>query len=413
MEVSYRLHVAGDQPKRDAVLPELPGSTTYEPGMLDRIGEQFNDRSPMLLGAGIGGGALGAHLLRRGGGGIFRGLAGGIVGALAGVALGATGLALLHGIGDHRAPASVREGTVAQSEVREREHVKVMTYNLHGGMGGPEKFGSSGEELDRLAEVIRREDPDVLILQESDNAATRSNYVDTLDQLSKRLHPDSAVGGTAETTIVGREQDVAVMTFHGFRIQDARNIVHPDPRGGGSGVRFRAWLRDVKIAAGHVLGKDWATDPSVGYAVRNTLDTMIRTPKGNEVRVLGGHYEWPTAGVDHQQRQVGDVAGALDAWSGPTIWGADFNVQRATPEGRREQEIMANAGLHDAFETAGVPITQRVSNPELRNPEGGGIDRIYASEHAKVQGARVVREAGDASDHLPVVTDLELQPEQG
>lgn len=412
MEVSYRLHVVGDEPTRDHVLPDLPGSTSYEPGMIDRFGEQVHSSLPLIAGSGIAGSALGATLLRRGGGGIFKGIVGGIAGALSGVALGGIGLAAVRGIGSHRPPQAVQGAPVADPTVHEAERVKVMTYNLHGGMGGPGAFGSSSQELDRLADVIRREQPDVLLLQESDNFGTRSNYRDTMRELDRRLGSDSAVGATAETTIMGRDQEVAVMTFNGFTVEDARNIVHADPRGGGFPVRFSSWLRDAKTAVGSILGKDWSE--GTGYAVRNTIDTMIRTPKGNEVRVLAGHYEWPNA-VDHQARQVGSVAGALDAWNGPTIWGADFNVQRSSRWGESEQQIMGRAGLHDAFESVPddrrLPIPDRVSNPGHVNAAGGGIDRIYASDQARAIDARVVNEAGDASDHLPVVAEFDLVPD--
>lgn len=132
------------------------------------------------------------------------------------------------------------------------------------------------------------------------------------------------------------------------------------------------------------------------------------------MRVLSGHYEWPGP-IDHQARQVGAVAGALDAWNGPTIWGADFNVRTNGASGDRERAIMDAAGLTDTF--GDTPAREQVSmthlstNPDEAETAGGGIDRIYVSDHAKVtSAARVVREAGNASDHLPVVTEVELQP---
>jgi endonuclease/exonuclease/phosphatase family metal-dependent hydrolase len=147
--------------------------------------------------------------------------------------------------------------------------------------------------------------------------------------------------------------------------------------------------------------------------VRNTLDTMVSTPAGNDVRVLSGHYEWPVEGVDHQARQVGAVAGALDAWDGPVIWGADFNVESGSAVGREEHRIMGEAGLADSFDAAPadgrVPLDQRDTHPGRTN--GSGIDRIYSStDGTRVLETHVGREAGDASDHSPVITELELQP---
>lgn len=415
MEISYRLNVAGPAPARETLLPELPGATTYEPGVIDRMGEQVQSSWPLVAAGAIGGGVIGSKLLRLGGGGIFRGILGGIAGVLGGASITMAGLALGRGMGDHAKPEAPKGASVASTEVVAREKVKVMTYNVHGGMGGPGKFGSSDEELDRLADVIRREQPDVLLLQEVDRFGTRSNHRDVLAELDERLGADSAVGVTALTQVTGRNQDVAVMTFNGFKIADARNIVHPDPRGGGFDVRSAAFFRDAKVVAGTVLGRDWTE--GVQYQVRNTIDAIVTTPEGTDVRVLSGHYEWPGP-VDHQGRQVGAVAGALDAWKGPTIWGADFNVRAHSVSGSREKQLMADAGLRDTFGSTDVreqvSMTGLALNPTEAESAGGGIDRIYASDHATVTSpARVVREAGDASDHMPVVTEVELRPEGG
>jgi endonuclease/exonuclease/phosphatase family metal-dependent hydrolase len=69
--------------------------------------------------------------------------------------------------------------------------------------------------------------------------------------------------------------------------------------------------------------------------------------------------------------------------------------------------------MHDTF--GDTPLAKQDSDVTNRaNPDpgvhaDGGIDRIYASAQARVLDTRVVTEAGDASDHLPVVTELELQ----
>ena len=413
MEISYRLNVSGPGPSRGSLLPGLPGAERYEPSSLARAGEQVRSSLPLVAVGSVAGVVLGTKLLRMGGGGIFRGIVGGIAGVLAGATLTAAGLAAARGIGSHREPARPDGAKTADPTVHERERVKVMTYNVHGGMGGPGEFGSSEEELDQLADVIRREQPDVLLLQEVDSFATRSDHTDVLRELDERLGADSAVGATAMTQVTGRNQDVSVMTFNGFKVEDARNIVHPDMRGGGIGVRFSSAVDDAKKMLNAKLGTEFET--GARYHARNTIDAIVRTPAGNSVRVLSGHYEWPSKETDHQARQVGSVAGALDAWDGPTIWGADFNVKANSEWGESERRILGDAGLRDTFGDA--PFEEQVSmtdvsrNPQESTTRGGGIDRIYASEHATPIETRVVGEAGDASDHLPVVTELELVPD--
>lgn len=415
MEISYRLHIVGQKPTRDVTLPELPGSSSYEPGLIDSFGETLSESWPTLGVGGLAGGLAGAKLVNKfSGKGFFRTGLGGMVGVALGVFGTGIALAQLRGSDNHRKPSVSGAGPVASTKVETREDLRVMTYNLHGGMGGPKEFLSSDAEIDALAEAIKQEKPDVLVLQEVDRFSTRSNYRNVLKSLADRLDADSAVGAPAMTNATGREQDVAIMTFNGNTITDARNIIHQDPRGNGLSVRLSAALRDAKAGIGSIFGKKWNAGRRI--EVRNTVDAMVRTANGNSVRVLSGHYEWPGPGADHQARQVGSVAGALDAWSGPTIWGADFNVRNDSKPGERERQIMDEAGLRDSFEATDeedrVPAKERSTHPGDAVGIRGGIDRIYVSSQFDVNQTWVSRDAGDASDHLPVVTDITLKPDR-
>jgi endonuclease/exonuclease/phosphatase family metal-dependent hydrolase len=414
LDISYRLHTTTGQPDRSVLLPELPGAGEHSPPMFDRMGEALQGAWPIVAAGSIGGGVIGSKLLRLGGGGIFRGIIGGIAGVLGGAALTMGTMALLRG-NDHAKPV-VPDGAVqASTEVATREHVKVMTWNIHGGMGGPGEYGGSEEEMDKLAEVIRREQPDIVLLQEVDDFAPRSTWSDNLAELDERLDPTSTVAGGAATNITGRDQHTAIMTFHGFEVEDARNVIHQDPRGGGFATRTRSLLNQGKGVIDHFFGTELEQQTD-DYQVRNTMEGLVRTPGGSTVRVLSGHYEWPNGLYDHQDLQVGDMSRAIAAWHGPTIWGADFNIRDGVNRGAIERRLMAAAGLHDTFgdtpEYQKVSMVSGIATAVEGDPSAaeGGIDRIYASDHAKVLGTRVVREAADASDHLPVVTELELEP---
>jgi endonuclease/exonuclease/phosphatase family metal-dependent hydrolase len=274
------------------------------------------------------------------------------------------------------------------------EHIRVMTYNLHGGQGGPDQTGGSQDKLDSLAAAIRREHPDVVVMQEVDWDADRSGFLDTLDGLARRLHPSSNVEASPGANATGRHQSVAVMTFGAFRIANARNIEHGDGLSAGIGRRSRAFM--------HVSG-------TPAYVPRNTIDTIVTTPAGNDVRVLGGHYGWPSAGSGNEQ-QVQDVplAAALAAWRGPTLLGGDFNVSsQDRAHYTTEATAMGHAGLTDTFTDAGIgPADKRRASLS----GGGAIDRIYTSTQFHVDHVRVARDAGWASDHQPVVADLTLEP---
>jgi len=399
------VHVEGAPLSRAVAMPALPGAVHYQPANTDRMGEQSQAHPIMTIGGTILGSIAGASLLRAGHGGILRGIIGGLLGAAAGFGSVTWGMALADAERAHDTSAS-QSGRAADPRVQNGEHVRVMTWNVHGGMGGPNEFLASERELDLIAAAVRREHPDVLVLQEVDRYAARSNLTNTLQEMERRLDPTSAVGATAKTQIAGRDQEVAVMTFNGFEVENARDVIHPDPRGGSMPVRLAAWWRDTREFLGDRIGQDWASS-EVDYQVRNTIDTMVRTPAGTSVRVLSGHYEGPNQQYDHQELQIRTLAQALDAWQGATIWGADFNVSSAGANGAKERAIMADAGLFDSFADVGyAPDDPR----RFTSSEGTPIDRIYHSRQFSASGTHTVR-ADWASDHEAVVTDLVLHPD--
>ena len=206
--------------------------------------------------------------------------------------------------------------------------------------------------------------------------------------------------------MTGRSQHVAVMTFHGIRVTNARSFVHEDPYGNGLSRRVRGAVNDIRKAVSDLRHKPAADVATPPLDVRDTLDTMLHTPAGNDIRMLTGHYGSRTRRFDHPANALYPVAAAVSAWNGATILAGDFNVRSATGDGSRERSVLSGAGLTDAFVAAGYApgAEERASIPE--SPVD--IDRIYTSRHARVASVSVVRDAGNASDHYPVIADLQL-----
>jgi endonuclease/exonuclease/phosphatase family metal-dependent hydrolase len=401
---------------RQTAMPPLPGATQWHLPFADRLGAGIIEH-PWLTGLAALGGAVGGFKLLRMVrhtiplplmGGL---LAGGLVGVGAAWALGS--------FAAHRAttaPPGANGGDdrpAPSVEVHQREQLKVMTYNLHGGMGPHNDYRASDEDLDRLAEEIRRQDPDIVTLQEVDLDASRSSHRDVLAELSERLHPDSAVEAAPWIYASGRTQHVGVMTFHGNRVDNARNIIHEDPYGSGVIRRVKGFAVDArKFWYNFVLHKptppnDWT--PS--YVPRNTIDTIVHTRAGNDVRVLAGHYSGPNSRTDYQAESTIPLALRLDAWHGPTILGGDFNVRSTTePYYQRERDALKAAGLLDTFSTEGIKADDDRRRSTIN--DGAPIDRIYVSDQFTSSDTHVVRGEDDppASDHHPVVTTLELAP---
>jgi endonuclease/exonuclease/phosphatase family metal-dependent hydrolase len=151
------------------------------------------------------------------------------------------------------------------------------------------------------------------------------------------------------------------------------------------------------------------------YFPRVTTDAMLETPAGNHVRVMGGHYNGPTAETDYQSAQVRPVAQLADDWVGPTIWGADWNVKSDSPAGASEHSIMSGVGLTDAFDAVGIKADDAARKSFGDTPRTR-IDRIYVSKQVDVRGIHVAPyPAGEpgASDHHPLIADLHLTADQG
>lgn len=376
----------GLQPTHVAALPQVSDLDVHEPALIDRFGDQVRDRWPVIAGSGIAGIALGA--VTRGG-----------LGALAGGILGAT-LAMGFGMATaHRSveTSAARAGAAtADPSVRTSEALRVMSINLHGGMGPEGAEGSDGDKLDRLARYIETQDPDVVLVQEADLFAPRSNRTDTLGELARRLHADGAVAVAPATRLSGHQEATGVLTFNGTTVADARGIVAADPHGDGS---VRRMLASIGRAPDH--------------HPRSTTEALVTTPGGTNIRVMSAHDNWQMGDIDPTDREVAPVAAAIGEWSGPTIYGGDFNVEGASASAAKEARFLGDVGLRDAFTERGIPLGDARRATFGSGTPSEELDRIYASRHFEAHDARVVDFPADEpepSDHRAVVVDYRLAP---
>ena len=367
-----------------ASLPAL-SEPAHVRSAIDSVGTQLRNQAPFVA----GGSGIGAALGATSGLGMARGL---LLGATTGALFGGrVGRVRLH------SPAGSVVGSDAVAAVTPvaTETLRVMEFNVHGGMGAPGKFFATPAKLDLLAETIKQERPDIVLLQELDNWAVRSNFVDTLTALAKRLRPTGAVMTAAIDKVNGRREGTGVMTFNGATITDARGLRIGDALGDNSGRRFRATADAWAALLGTKVGRTWLPFGGMKeYQPRVATDAMVRTVGGNSIRVLSGHFSPPQHGIDEPKRQVDPVVATIGTWPGPTIFGADFNIRDGSPEFAREHEVFASVGMAES--TAGAPSNS---------------DRVYASAHFSAADPRkLVQPEGSvrASDHYPVVVDLAL-----
>ncbi|MGU3294772.1 endonuclease/exonuclease/phosphatase family protein [Williamsia sp. M5A3_1d] len=361
--------------------PKLPRIDVddHRPGLVDVVGATIRDRGWWVI-AGV---VIGIVIALFASGDV---VSAAIAGAVGGFVLAfAVSQFLGLRLGPHRTDIPIVDVVP--------ETLRVMEFNVHGGMGGPGKFFATRATLDHLAAAIAAHRPDVVLLQELDDFAVRSNGTDTLARLARRLTPTGAVMAPAAEKGYGRREGTGILTLGGITVGDARGLRIGDPFGDGTFRRLR-WSITMWLGA-LTGGRFRPFGPVPEYQPRGACEAMIRTPAGNEIRVVSGHFSSPHDGVDEPARQVAPVAEILGRWRGPTIVGADFNVRDGSPEFAAEHERFDAAGLIEA--TAGAPANS---------------DRIYASAHFAATDARkhdTPPGESPASDHAPVTVDLHLR----
>jgi endonuclease/exonuclease/phosphatase family metal-dependent hydrolase len=250
--------------------------------------------------------------------------------------------------------------------------VRALTFNIRHGVGL-----DGVHDLDRVARVIEGAEADLAALQEVDrHLSPRSGYLDQADWLARRLDMDMAYGPVVDlgpSTLPPAPTDARAGRPDGARRQygiallsraplhDARNLLLTRPRGG-----------EQRGLLGAVVDVD-----------------------GRAVRVFCTH-------LQHRSRserlaQATQIAGSLSGGAGPVVLMGDLNARPGDPEIAPLTEV-----LDDVWVVAGdgAGFTFDAATPHAR------IDYILTSADLAARSATVL--PTDASDHLAVVAELEL-----
>jgi endonuclease/exonuclease/phosphatase family metal-dependent hydrolase len=224
----------------------------------------------------------------------------------------------------------------------------VLTWNIHRGVGSDRRY-----DLRRVVDFIRRHQPDIVALQEVDSRGR--------DPLNLPLAAFKAVLGT--------------------HAAEARTIVGPDGHYGH--VLISRWpIEDVRLH-----------DISVGRRERRcAIEATIDAP-GGRFRVVAAHLG---LGLGERRRQIAhlvELARAAMPSPGPgMVMLGDFNDWHG--EIRR--------GLTHLMPAWSVLRTFPAWRPVFK------LDRIFCRPAGALIACWTDSEARRASDHLPVVADLDL-----
>ncbi len=251
-----------------------------------------------------------------------------------------------------RSPSPTRQGQGRGSSIR------VMSYNIHHGTG------ISGElDLEKVAEVIREADADIIGLQEVDrNFSHRSAYQDQAKLLAAYVGMDYVYG-------------------------ESITVRHLFP-GMGTGYYGNMILSRYPIIESDILRlpTSWGTEP------RTALRAVIATPYG-KLQVWSTHL-----GLSHKdrQQQVEVLLEAVERSRIPSIVLGDFNALPGSPE------IQTMAGrLQDVGQVAGDSRGTFYIDSAQELPR---IDYIWLDSCLRPVNYDVIDST--ASDHLAVTADI-------
>jgi endonuclease/exonuclease/phosphatase family metal-dependent hydrolase len=241
--------------------------------------------------------------------------------------------------------------------------MRLLSYNIHKGVGGADRR----YRLDRIIDVIRAEQPDLVCLQEVDFNVKRSRFDNQPDILADRLR--------AHTSLY--------------------QLNHPRRAGGYGNLILSRW----PLVSRHQL--------SIRYRRRKNRGAqmvVVDTPTGH-LRLVNWHL-----GLGERERRW-QVKHLLEhhlfGHGGhlPTLIAGDYNDWRNTLGRLR----FAPHG----FEQVTAPTRHYRSFPAFFPL--AALDKVYRKGPVHIESAGTVRhrQARRASDHLPLLVDFQLEARSG
>jgi len=244
---------------------------------------------------------------------------------------------------------------ISAEPLRSSQTLRVMTYNIHVGVGMDKKL-----DLPRVAAVINAQHPDLIGLQEVDRGVTRTQGIDEIAELAKLTRMDYAFAFNLHYQ--GGQYGVAILSRLPIRATDHR-------------------------------------------LYQNTREAERRGFIRAEVNVNGRVLNFATTHLDYQYDdgrlfEAQQLLRALKDVKGPLIVVGDFND---IPAGSAYQLMRYQFG--DAcIESRGTDegFSYPTDKPAKR------IDYIFVRSTDRIRTKRAWVVRTEASDHIPVVADLEV-----
>jgi len=226
--------------------------------------------------------------------------------------------------------------------------VRVMTWNIHSGFGPDRRF-----DLVRIVNAIKRNRPDVVALQEVDSRHTVPPAAPAFAVLREAVGPH----GVEASSIITSDGAYGQMLLSRWPFATTK-------------------IHDITHAQ---------REP------RRAIEVEVAGPSGR-FRVIATHFGLSLA---ERRRQARRLVAIARPHAMPTIMLGDFNewFWPASFRGALGRELPART-KHATFPS---------SYPLLR------LDRIFCWPPGAMRESFVDRDARSASDHLPVIADVEIE----
>ncbi len=234
--------------------------------------------------------------------------------------------------------------------------LRVMTYNIHVGVGMDKKL-----DLERIAAVINQQQPDLVGLQEVDRGVKRTQGVDEIAELARLTKMEFAFAHNLD--FQGGQYGVAILSRLTIQKTDHRMFLN---RREGE----RRGLLRIEVSSG---GK------RLSFATTH----------------LDYQYE------DGRLYEAGQLLDFLKVEKGPLVLVGDFNL-----DSNGDSYKLVAAYFRDAWletQAQGKGYSYPADRPAKR------IDYIFSRFDSGVRARKAWLVETQASDHLPVVADIEVQ----
>ncbi|MBZ4188027.1 endonuclease/exonuclease/phosphatase family protein [Niabella beijingensis] len=236
--------------------------------------------------------------------------------------------------------------------------ITFMTYNVHH-CNPPSKSGVI--DVDAIAAVIKRENPDVVALQEIDVNTNRSGKINQAVLLSEKTG------------------------YHSFHF--SKSIDHD---GGDYGIMILS-----KYPLSDMSTHKLPTDPATGGEPRVLSLAIVTLPNGKKIRVASTHVDFK--GATNGKLQVAEINRLLANEKLPVIIGGDFNATEDSEPIRLLDKVFTRTCTNCAF-----------TIPEVAPRKAIDFIAFKPAAAFTVTEHRVVPESY-ASDHRPVQAVLKIE----